>query len=94
MKLHNSSGIIIMSFLQIMPLQKQNLDGLYKDFPNDMKDLVVASDFYDFRPSMQVGTVAQYFFKWSDSYFVAVKNHSLIILMCLITMETQAKTID
>ena len=42
----------IMLVLQILPLNRRNLPNLREDHPNDMNDLVTASDFYDIKPSV------------------------------------------
>ena len=36
-----------------MPLNRDNLPVLQKDFPHDMADLLVATDIYDIRASIQ-----------------------------------------
>ena len=45
-------GDLIYPFFQIIPLNRDNLPNLRRDFPHDMGDMLEASDFYDIRPAI------------------------------------------
>ena len=37
---------------QILPFNRENLPRLREDYPDEMNDLIIASDLFDIRPSV------------------------------------------